>query len=138
MSGRKSKPYSRNRTKPVHDWTEVVDVPFTGGPKLPAKMPNGLAWPARTRRWWESVSSMPHCSIWRASDWEFAFDTAFIAGLLHGHGGTGYATELRNREKVLGTTMDFRRALRIRYVDDDDQSPGESATVTALDAYRDL
>jgi hypothetical protein len=28
-----------------------------------------------------------------------------------------HATELRNREKMLGTTMDFRRDLRIRYVD---------------------
>jgi hypothetical protein len=32
-------------------------------------------------------------------------------------GPIGLATELRNREKVLGTTIDSRRDLRIRYTD---------------------
>ena len=32
-------------------------------------------------------------------------------------GPIGLATELRNREKVLGTTIDSRRDLRIRYTE---------------------
>jgi hypothetical protein len=56
---------------------------------------------------------------------------AFDAGELR------LATEIRNREKLLGTTADFRRDLRIRYV------PAEAAAedrvkVTRLDDYRDL
>jgi hypothetical protein len=47
------------------------------------------------------------------------------------------ATEIRNRERVLGTTADFRRDLRIRYVDAKPAAPtGEN--VTSMDDYRDL
>ena len=47
-------------------------------------------------------------------------------------GPIGLATELRNREKVLGTTIDSRRDLRIRYTEP------ASSPVTNLDQYRDL
>ena len=47
-------------------------------------------------------------------------------------GPIGLATELRNREKVLGTTIDSRRDLRIRYAEP------ASSPVTNLDQYRDL
>ncbi len=138
VPGTKPKPagQARNRNKPTHDWTEVPDVAFAGGPKLPTKMPNGLPWPASTRRWWAVVSSMPHCSLWSASDWEFAFDTALLKAQFHAEGGTGLATEIRNRERVLGTTADYRRDLRIRYVEavEADGAPD----VTRLDDYRDL
>ncbi|HVM13619.1 MAG TPA: hypothetical protein VM287_04735 [Egibacteraceae bacterium] len=77
---------------------------------------------------------MPHCRLWRDSDWQFALDTALIAAEFH-MGDTRTATELRNREKVLGTTVDFRRDLRIRYVEPDE---GPTAEVTRLDDYRDL
>ncbi len=40
--------------------------------------------------------------------------TALVAAAFHG-GDTRSAAELRQREKVLGTTMDSRRDLRIRY-----------------------
>jgi hypothetical protein len=44
-------------------------------------------------------------------------------------------TELRNREKVMGTTHDYRRALRIRYVAPSARAP---APVTQLDDFRNL
>lgn len=143
VAGRKPKPdgQSRHRGKPVHDWTEVVDVAFVGGPKLPSKMPNGMPWSARTRKWWASVSSMPHCTLWSESDWSFALDTAFVAGIFHMQGSNVYATELRNREKVLGTTAEYRRDLRIRYVEPPstgDPAEDDPAGVTKLDDYRDL
>ena len=50
-------------------------------------------------------------------------------------GPIGLATELRNREKVLGTTIDSRRDLRIRYTEPASSPP---AGVTNLDQYRDL
>lgn len=140
VTGRKPKPDGQavNRHKPAHDWTEVEDVPFKGGPKLPAKMPNGLPWPAATRRWWAVVSAMPHCTLWSESDWQYAADTAFVAGIFHMQGSNTYATELRNREKVLGTTADYRRDLRIRYVDAPTESEPAPDNVTSMDAYRDL
>ncbi len=50
-------------------------------------------------------------------------------------GPIGLATELRNRENVLGTTIDSRRDLRIRYTEPASSPP---AGVTNLDQYRDL
>ena len=50
-------------------------------------------------------------------------------------GPIGLATELRNREKVLGTTIDSRRDLRIRYTEPASSPP---AGVTNRDQYRDL
>jgi hypothetical protein len=47
----------------------------------------------------------------------------------------GLATELRNREKVLGTTIDSRRDLRIRYTEPASSPP---SGVTNRDQYRDL
>lgn len=79
---------------------------------------------------------MPHCILWTPSDWSFALTTAMVADAAFS-GGVGAATELRNREKVLGTTVDFRRNLRIRYVEPkaENETPAE---VVTLDDYRDL
>lgn len=132
VAGRKPKPdgQKRNRVKPVHDWTEVRDVPFAG-----RALPDDMKVPAATGRWWRAVSTMPHCVLWSESDWQFAFDTAIVAAAFHS-GEVKSATELRAREKILGTTVDFRRDLRIRYVDEvaDSESP---AGVTDMAAYRD-
>lgn len=139
VTGRKPKPegQARNRNKPTHDWTEVLDVPFKDGPKLPAKMPNGLPWPTWTKRWWAVVSAMPHCVTWADSDWEFAFDTAALKAVFHLQPQNALATEIRNRERVLGTTADYRRDLRIRYVTEKATVP-TAENVTSMDDYRDL
>lgn len=95
-----------------------------------------FTWPAETKRWWKTVSSMPHCVLWSEADWQFALDSAVVAAKFHG-GKSNMATELRNREKVLGTTVDYRRALRIRYRGDEaDQVEEDEASVIAMDAYR--
>jgi hypothetical protein len=135
-AGRKPKPPGQavNRNKPTHDWTEVSRVPFEGGPDLPPADP---PWPTATVRWWESVRRMPHAVLWDESDWIFAVDTALIHSALH-KGDVRVATELRNREKVLGTTMDFRRDLRIRYVEPEPEAATPAAPVTKLDDYRGL
>ncbi len=116
ITGRKPKPdgQKRNRHQPAHGWLEVEDVPFVG-PKLPTRQPGGRAWPPRTKQWWAAISSMPHCVLWAASDWEYALDTAQLAAHFHA-GDIRLAGELRNREKQLGNTMDSRQGLRIRYV----------------------
>jgi len=135
VAGRKPKPdgQKRNRVKPTHDWTEVLDVPFAG--KAPV-LPKEIGWPVATKRWWKVVAAMPHCVLWADSDWQFALDTALIAKAFH-EGDVRVATELRQREKIMGTTADARRDLRIRYVDAIAPTEGEgAATVTALAEYR--
>lgn len=116
-AGRKPKPegQARNRNKPTHEWSEVENKPFEGSPELP-KRRDGLAWSDRILKKWSVWSAMPHCSLWTPTDWEFAFDSLEIAAQFL-EGNEKLAGELRNREKVLGTTHDYRRDLRIRYVE---------------------
>ena len=119
----------RHRVKPAHDWTEVADVPFTDGPSLR----RDIDWPDQTRRWWKAVSRMPHCSLWQPSDWQFALDTALVAAVFHDD-DIKAASELRLRERVMGTTTDTRRDHRIRYVPAEGMQ--ERASVTAIEDYR--
>lgn len=146
LAGRKPKAdrsQVRHRNPAAHDWTEVPNVPFAGErPKLPPRYrstedgkPVRVSWPARTKSWWETVSTMPHCVLWTSSDWEFALDTAEThARFVEGHN----ATELRIREKLLGTTLDARRDLRIRHVDPKPSTSSAGTGVTNLDDYRSL
>jgi hypothetical protein len=92
-------------------------------------------WPAETRRWWTTVCRQPHCVLWSASDWEFALGTALVAATFHS-GDVRAAAELRQRERILGTTTDARRDLRIRYVEPEVEENESEASVTAMDAYR--
>lgn len=145
VAGRKPKPDGQavNRNKPTHDWVEVENIPYAGErPELPEKRtiltqfgPQVVTLQEMTRTWWDAVTTMPHCVLWTASDWQFALTTAFVADAAF-CGGVGANTELRNREKVMGTTADYRRDLRIRYVDSFvAEAPAE---VTRLDDYRSL
>lgn len=136
VAGRKAKPEDqrRNRTKPTHDWTTVPNVAYDSPRSLPEARPDGKRWPEWTQAWWEVVSAMPHCVLWSDADWRFAIETAVVAAEFH-DGDMSKAAELRIREKVLGTTMDARRDLRIRYVD---PAPEEPEQVTRLDDYRAL
>lgn len=107
-----------NRHPLTQGWTEVPDIPFdletafpeaAARPRLPGRMP------AATKRWWAAISTMPHCVLWQDSDWSFAIDT----GILHARfvkGETVRAGELRMRERRMGTTVEARRDLRIRYI----------------------
>ena len=137
--GRKPKPEGQavNRHKPVTDWVEVPEVPFTAGPKLPSRQPSGRPWQAWTKRWWGTISAMPHCVLWTDADWEFAFASAAVHAQWVEQQTSSAAVELRNREKVLGTTLDYRRDLRIRYVPVKAEDEGP-AGVARLDDYRDL
>lgn len=139
VAGRKPKPEGqrRNNHKPTYDWVDVPNVPFEGGPKLPSRRVGGGGWPSRTKAWWAALSRMPHCALWGESEWAYAIDTAQIhAKFSDGDGDLiRAATELRNREKLLGNTMDSRRDLRIRYVAAPDQGE-EAAGVTSIDDYR--
>lgn len=226
VTGRKPKPRGqiRHRVPPVHEWTEVLDEPFDGGPPLPrapARPPtleppeptralaaaglelwertwrastsppdadrllqlceqvderqglrrrvletaswrdrNSLrhldaqinagfvaladeqderrpaTWPAATKRWWRALSRLPHCALWTDADWQFAADTALLVASYHA-GDLRLANEIRTRERIMGTTADARRDLRIRYVPPAPaEDPEQKASVTAMAEYR--
>jgi len=118
VRGVKPKPSGQSvtRHKPSHDWVEVVDEPFHGGRRLPAHRPDGSKWPAQTLRWWRTISTMPHCVLWTDSDWMFAEHTARLVAEFD-LGRVTVAKEIRDRERVLGTTVGYRRDMRIRYID---------------------
>jgi len=139
-----AKPSNRptvHRNKPAVDWTDVVDEPYTGPhPDLPetrqtvdkSGLVSEVPYSDATRRWWESVTSMPHCVLWHESDWAHALDTAVVHDQAS-YGSVSAMAELRLREKSLGTTFDARRDLRIRYVDPE---PELLAVVDELDKRR--
>jgi len=82
---------------------------------------------------------MPHCRLWTASDWEFAFDTAALKAKFHESATASTATEIRNRERVLGVTAEYRRDLRIRYIPPTATPDGQAGdNVRSIDDYRDL
>jgi len=134
---------TRHRVKPSADWVEVQNVPYAGDvPELPGARTivtrdgqSQVALQDMTRRWWDSVTRMPHCVLWTESDWMFALTTATVADAAF-CGISSAATELRNREKVMGTTVEYRRDLRIRYVDVAEKA--EPAEVANIADYRDL
>lgn len=134
--GRPSKPAGQrvNRAKLIHEWTEVPNVPFAGGPALPRKRADGSAWPARTREKWETWRALPHAKLWGPAEWDYALDSIELAAQFH-TGDSKAATELRNREKVIGTTLDYQRAIRIRLIDPD-TAKDRPAAVSNIDDYR--
>ena len=136
----------RRRSNSPDEWTDVPNVPYTGPrPVLPRarKILNGgqlveVPISDMTRRWWKVVTSMPHCALWDSGEWQYAVTTAIVADNVH-YGINAAVSQLRVRERAMGTTPDARRALRIRYVD-----PDSTATVHELrvvpepEDYRDL
>lgn len=133
-TGRKPKPEDqrRNQHAPTHDWIQVIDVPYAGKvPRLPWKPMD------ETRRWWGIVSKLPHCAIWDTGDWEFAIGTARVHEVFLKTGMISAASELRQREKLLGLTWDARRDLRIKYVPAQAEEEAEKP-VSLADRRREL
>lgn len=138
-AGRRPKPPGHAVTRhQALEWSEVPDVPFKNGPPCPVRKfgSTGKPWPEGIKERWAVWSSMPHCVLWSKADWTFAVDSLHIAArAFETESDPKWYTELRNREKVLGTTGDFRRALRIRYVD---PKPAGPQAVANLDDFRQL
>jgi hypothetical protein len=107
----------------------LVALADTLGEPAPAR------WPTATRRWWRAVSRLPHCARWTDADWQFAADTACLVAVFHA-GDHRQAQEIRRRERIMGTTADARRDLRIRYVEPPDDAEHASPSVTAMADYR--
>jgi len=126
-----------NRMPLQHEFQRVLNVPYVPT-KEQARCPVAGAKTA-TRRWWAMVSTMPHCINWTEGEWEFARATAFIHDRFMNDRPT-LGKELRDRERVMGTTEDARRALKIRYVSAVEDEPvgrvEEPPKPIAIDAKR--
>jgi hypothetical protein len=127
-----------NRNKPIHDWTEVENVPFEDGMDLPDYRPDGRPWPEATKAKWGAWRTMPHCKLWGPAEWSYALDSIELAASFHLTGEPKFATELRNRERILGTTGEYRRDLRIRYVDPIDDNEVPAGVTRIADFHRNL
>lgn len=94
---------------------------------------------------------MPHCVLWSPTDWIFGIETAFMKQDWWQEYSSGVvrstkSTEIRRREDQMGTTVEARRKLRIRYVPAvvsatgtpaaEATVPGDGATVTDLGSRR--
>src|SRR5262252_3416037 len=125
------------------DWRErnalrMLDAQVTAGLTALADAQDEarpLTWPSATKRWWHAVSRLPHCSRWTDADWQFAMDTAQLVAAFH-IGNHRLANEIRTRERVMGTTGDARRDLRIRYVDPTPPEEQDNFSITAIADYR--
>ncbi len=103
-------------------WTDVPDRPYDGPSMNLPKLPGGMKWLPQVEVWWDNVRVMPHCVLWTATDWLFALELAYLKQDMWGEffGGTVHANkmaEIRRREDQMGTTVEARRKLLIRYVD---------------------
>lgn len=141
IRGRKPKPDDQkvNRNE-VIGWVEVPDVPFAPGPEHElGPHPEGgrTKWKPATLRWYDVISTMPHCRLWDPAGWQFARDVAAVYDRWI-RGDNARAGELRQLYAKLGTTMDARRDLRIRYVNpkagriavEEDDEPEAEAVVS--------
>ena len=136
IRGPNPKPNRRNRTPLTHDWIEVEDTPNTSGPQLPARRRNGRKWPAHAVARWQAWCALPHTKLWQRSDWEFALDTLELVARANDGAAVSLLSEIRLREKAMGTTWDSRQGMRIRYVEP--SASGDVAEVMDLSGYRDL
>lgn len=106
------------------DWTDVPDEPYDdASPNLPA-LPRRKKYHMMVLQWWEQVRVMPHCRLWRPTDWTYAIETALMKQAYwdafdEGAATTTAAVDIRRREDQMGTTQEALRKLRIRYIDPD-------------------
>lgn len=109
--------HGHTATTGANDWIEVEDVPFEDAPPLPT-LGGRKKWHQWTLDWYAEASRMPHCRLWRDTDWRKLFYLAklYDAQMRADEPKTSADTEIRRREAELGFDMASRRALKIRYV----------------------
>lgn len=91
-------------------------------PVLPKRMPDGRAWPARTRAWWRRWARDPRAKRFDAAAWDELLDTAVVHAALW-HGDWKAASELRLRTAKFGVTPEDRARMRISLSDGLEEAP---------------
>ena len=77
--------------------------------------------------------------LWTRTDWAFAVESLHVAArTVENQSDPKWFSELRQRERIMGTTLDARRDLRIRYVPAVAAVEETRSEVVELDDYRSL
>jgi hypothetical protein len=118
MAAPTPKPPEERRNKAAPRRGEWIDLPAVGDfkkvlPKLPAKMPEGEAWPKQTKEAWEAWQADPTTTQYSPSDINFAQQTILIHAYFTWE-PKKWASELRDRMDRLGLTPKGKRDLRYR------------------------
>lgn len=119
MAGRGPAPKDpEQRARRNKDPIPRTEIPFVKAkqPVLPARMPGGEAWPARTRAWWRRWGTDPRAKRFDAAAWDELLDTAVVHGRLWS-GEWKAASELRLRMAKFGTTPEDRARMRVALSD---------------------
>jgi hypothetical protein len=103
---------ARRNKDPIQFRTVAAEAALQ--PDLPATMPDGTDWPAKTIGWWAMWGRSPLTTEFTENDWEELADTAILHGKLW-TGNVSVATELRMRVANFGATPSDRAKLRIQF-----------------------
>lgn len=103
---------ARRNADPVA--TTILRHERANPPKLPAKGPAGVPWPAATKAWWSTWKASPQAEHFGSTDWSFLLDTAALHARFW-HGDVSVAPELRLRVAKFGATMEDRARLRMQF-----------------------
>jgi hypothetical protein len=139
MPGPAPKDVKHGHTPNALSWTEVPDVPFTGGPDLPP-LGRNKKWHPLVVKWWAIVTAMPHCTLWRDEDWQDLLELAYDKDFYWKCGDkrtTSQSTEIRRKSDGLGIGLQARQKLRIKYVKpvaEDQQAAARAAAAAAAAA----
>lgn len=119
VTGPFPKENSRNRGK-ITDWKEYENTP---NEPRPVPKVHGVKFRVAVVEWWNIICRMPHTVDWKESDWQFAVETMLLREAWwktyarNGNPQPSVMVELRRRDDQMGTTMEARRKLRIRYIE---------------------
>lgn len=147
MAGRGPAPKDPDkRARRNKDPIPRTEIPFVKArqPALPKRMPDGRAWPPRTRAWWRRWARDPRARRFDAAAWDELLDTAVVHGQLWG-GDWKAASELRLRMAKFGTTPEDRARMRVALSDGleevvgaEPSEPEQPSTSGARSRYGDL
>lgn len=117
--------------------TTVLEFQPGSQPDLPKRMPNGEAWPARTRAWWRMWRDSPLSGQFTANDWSELLDTAALHGA-YWSGDLKQAAELRLRVAKFGATPEDRARLRIQFAQADEADAKRPTSSKPSERFADL
>lgn len=107
---------------------EMVRVSADGEPRGP-ELPDNVAWPAQTLKWWDTWRRSPQAVPMTDTDWDFLLDTALLHAA-YWQGDMKVAPELRLRVAKFGATVEDRQRLRLQ-VDGESEKPVVSRSTDA-------
>lgn len=134
MAGNGPAPNENRRRRNADTYADVkatvVDDGQPVGPALEG------AWSPETRSWWEIWRCSPQAKTFLTTDWVRLRDIARLREVFAAKPSALLFAEIRQNESLLGATHTDRLKSRMKVQKQAEEPTGESAGVTAMDAYR--